>query len=91
VSYLTVPEVAELARCEHKAVRRAIHSGALEAFQVAGRILVREEAVHAWVMSRPVARSGAPRASSAAGPAPQRRRSEVGSVDALRKLNGGRV
>ena len=41
-SYLTVREVAALARCEHKAVRRAIANGELVAFQPAPKLLVRE-------------------------------------------------
>jgi hypothetical protein len=41
--YLTVLEVAVLARCEHKRVRRAIASGQLVAFRPAGKLLVREE------------------------------------------------
>ncbi|MGZ4307634.1 MAG: helix-turn-helix domain-containing protein [Solirubrobacteraceae bacterium] len=52
--YLTVPEVAELARCEHKAVRRAIASGRLIAFRPAHKLLVRELDARAWIESRPV-------------------------------------
>jgi excisionase family DNA binding protein len=32
-TYLTIQEVAELARCEHRSVRRAINSGHLRAFR----------------------------------------------------------
>lgn len=63
--YLTVQEVAELARCEHKAVRRAIASGQLEAFRPAHKWLVREQDARAWVESRParpVRASASPRA-----------------------------
>jgi hypothetical protein len=52
--YLTVPEVADLARCEHKAVRRAIATGQLVAFQPAQKLLVREVDARAWIESRPV-------------------------------------
>ena len=52
--YLTVKEVAALARCEHKAVRRAIHLGHLQAFQPANKLLVREDDAHAWIQSRPL-------------------------------------
>jgi len=52
--YLTVPEVADLARCEHKAVRRAIATGQLVAFQPAQKLLVREADARAWIESRPV-------------------------------------
>lgn len=55
--YLTVREVAELARCEHKAVRRAIGSGQLLAFRVAGRLLVREVDALAWIEAQPAATS----------------------------------
>lgn len=51
-AYLTVQEVAALARCEHKAVRRAIHLGQLQAFQPANKLLVREQDAHAWIQSR---------------------------------------
>lgn len=50
--YLTVQEVADLARCEHKAVRRAIADGRLRAFRPANRLLVREEDARAWIEGR---------------------------------------
>ena len=49
---LTVVEVAERMRCEHRTVRRAIRSGELEAALIGGRWLVREEAVDEWFRSR---------------------------------------
>jgi excisionase family DNA binding protein len=49
--YLTVQEVAELARCEHKAVRRAISQGALRAFRPTKRLLIRAEDAEAWIES----------------------------------------
>ncbi len=49
---LTVQEVAERMRCEHRTVRRAIRSGELEAALIGGRWLVREEAVDEWFRSR---------------------------------------
>ena len=49
---LTVQEVAERMRCEHRTVRRAIKSGELEAALIGGKWLVREEAVDAWFRSR---------------------------------------
>jgi excisionase family DNA binding protein len=64
--YLTIREVAELARCEHKAVRRAITDGRLRAFQPANRLLVREEDALTWIEgSLPAV---------PAEPSPQRRR-----------------
>lgn len=50
--YLTVREVAELARCEHKAVRCAIADGRLRAFQPANRLLIRDEDARAWIEGR---------------------------------------
>ncbi len=55
VRYLTIAEVAQTARCEHKAVRRAISTGLLTAFHVAGRLLIRETDALAWIEARPAA------------------------------------
>ena len=49
---LTVQEVAERMRCEHRTVRRATKSGELEGALIGGKWLVREEAVDAWFRSR---------------------------------------
>jgi excisionase family DNA binding protein len=46
--YLTIQEVAELARCEHRTVRRAIRSGDLKASLIGGRWIVRNTAVEEW-------------------------------------------
>lgn len=40
--FLTVQEVADQMRCEHRTVRRAIKRGELEAALIGGRWLVRE-------------------------------------------------
>lgn len=58
--YLTVREVAKLARCEHKTVRRAIASARLPAFRVAGRLLVRETDARAWIEASPAIASSKP-------------------------------
>jgi excisionase family DNA binding protein len=50
--YLTVQEVAELARCEHRSVRRAINAGRLRAFRPTRKILVREDDARTWIESR---------------------------------------
>jgi excisionase family DNA binding protein len=50
--FLTVQEVADQMRCEHRTVRRAIKRGELEAALIGGRWLVRESAVEAWFESR---------------------------------------
>jgi excisionase family DNA binding protein len=47
--YLTVQEVAELARCEHRTVRRAIQAGKLRASLVGGRWIVKDSAVDEWI------------------------------------------
>jgi excisionase family DNA binding protein len=51
--YMTIEEVAQLARCEHRSIRRAIRAGRLQAFRPARRILVREDDAHSWIESRP--------------------------------------
>jgi excisionase family DNA binding protein len=51
--YLTVEEVADLARCHHNTVRRAIDRGRIMAFRPAGRILVREADARAWIEGEP--------------------------------------
>ena len=50
--YLTIEEVAELARCEHRSVRRAINAGRLRAFRPTRKILVREDDARSWIESR---------------------------------------
>ena len=47
--YLTVQEVAELARCEHRTVRRAIREGQLRASLIGGRWIVKDTAVEEWI------------------------------------------
>jgi excisionase family DNA binding protein len=47
--YLTVQEVAELARCEHRTVRRAIKKGELGASLIGGRWIVKDTAVDEWI------------------------------------------
>jgi excisionase family DNA binding protein len=70
--YLTVPEVAEFARCEQKAVRGAIHRGVLQAFAPNRKLLIREEDARAWVESRPApggsSRPRRPKPKRAQGP-----------------------
>ncbi|MGO9754710.1 MAG: helix-turn-helix domain-containing protein [Solirubrobacteraceae bacterium] len=46
--YLTVSEVAELLRCEHRTVRRAIRARELKAAMIGGRWLIRRDAVDDW-------------------------------------------
>ena len=83
--YLTVPEAADLARCEHKAVRRAIASGLLVAFRPARKLLVRELDARAWIESRP-ARVAAVAPQHARRPGRQRSRPRPGSVDNLLRM-----
>jgi excisionase family DNA binding protein len=65
VSCLTVQEVAQLARCEHKTVRRAIHGGALTAYKPAGRLLIREDDARTWIEGCRVAHAPAHTAQTA--------------------------
>jgi hypothetical protein len=83
--YLTVPEVAELARCEHKAVRRAIASGLLIAFRPAHKLLIRELDARAWIESRPV-RVSATTSERVRRTGLQRSRPRPGSVDDLLRI-----
>lgn len=83
--FLTIEEVAELMRCEHRTVRRAIRSGDLEAAMMGGKYLIRREAIEAWFARHTV--SPAPR------PAPRRRQARQrsdgpGSVARLRAIEG---
>ena len=84
--YLTVQEVAELARCEHKAVRRAISQGALRAFRPTRRLLIRAGDAEAWIESCVVADT--PRQTSQPvlnGPG-KSRRPRAGSVASLLEI-----
>jgi excisionase family DNA binding protein len=86
---LTVQEVAQRMRCEHRTVRRAIRSGELEAAFIGGRWLVREEAVDDWFRSRcasPSQFSKAPRARTPRAGA--RRADAIASVERLRAMEG---
>jgi hypothetical protein len=82
--YLTVNEVAAIARCEHKSVRRAIHLGQLRAFQPANKLLILEQDAHLWIQSRP------PMLVAPLAERPSRLRRPVrpsaGSVDKLRAV-----
>ena len=85
-SYLTVHEVAVLARCEHKRVRRAIASGQLVAFRPAGKLLVRDEDARAWIERHPVR---APQLEKAGRTQSRRRaapRASAGDVAKLREM-----
>jgi len=75
-AYLTVREVATMARCEHKSVRRAIAAGKLRAFQPTNKLLIREDDAHAWIEGRPVSMTGS---APDLRPAPSRRRPTLGS------------
>jgi excisionase family DNA binding protein len=82
--YLTVREVAELARCEHKAVRRAITDGRLRAFQPANRFLIREVDARAWIEGRLAAEPAEP--SSRPRRTPNPARAARGSVADLKAI-----
>jgi hypothetical protein len=86
---VTVQEVADYARCEHKAVRKAIHEGQLQAFDRNRKLVIRVRDAIAWVESRP-ARVTTPTPSPTPPRAPsssrKRRSSAPGSVQALREI-----
>ena len=84
----TVDEVAQLARCEHRSVRRAIRSGRLRAFRSTRKILIREDDARAWIESRPAL--DPPRQPARRPPAP-RPAGGPGTVARLKaiELSGG--
>jgi excisionase family DNA binding protein len=84
--YLTVREVAELARCEHKAVRRAISQGALRAFRPTRRLLIRAEDAEAWIESCLVAESPSRHSGTKLAQPPRGRSRDAGSVASLRAV-----
>jgi excisionase family DNA binding protein len=59
--YLTVPEAAQLARCNPMTIRRAFTAGVLPAFRPAHRVLLRESDVREWIESRPAVAPDRPR------------------------------
>ena len=81
--YLMVREVAELARCEHKTVRRAIADGRLRAFQPGHRLLIREDDARAWIEGRLAAGAATPRRRR---PARRLTHTERGSVADLKTI-----
>lgn len=94
--FLTVEEVAERMRCEHRTVRRAIHAGELEAAMIGGRWLIREQAMDAWFDSKTLGRQAT--SAGRGGDAPSMRRparpspphDRVGSPGRLKAMEGGR-
>jgi excisionase family DNA binding protein len=86
---LTIQEVAERMRCEHRTVRRAIKSGELEAALIGGKWLVREEAVDGWFRSRCALSSPFSQAAHARGRRASSKRSDgPASVERLRAMQG---
>lgn len=79
-SYLTIEEVAELGRVSHKTVRRAISSGALQAFKPGLRWVIREADAVDWIEAHPAV-AAVPRARR-----PRASRPAAGSVSRLREL-----
>jgi excisionase family DNA binding protein len=86
---LTIQEVAERMRCEHRTVRRAIRSGELEAALIGGKWLVREQAVDDWFQSRCAPASPFPRSPRGRTLRFGSRRSDgPASVERLRAMEG---
>jgi excisionase family DNA binding protein len=72
--FMTIDEVADLVRCEHRTVRRAIKRGELEAAFIGGKWLVRPAAVDSWFEARCAGAAGA----------------TDGSGPRVRRITGGR-
>jgi excisionase family DNA binding protein len=86
---LTIQEVAERMRCEHRTVRRAIRSGELEAALIGGKWLVREEAVDDWFRSRCASPNPFPQSPRARAPRAGSRRSDgPASAERLKAMEG---
>jgi excisionase family DNA binding protein len=87
--YLTVREVAALARCEHKSVRRAIAAGRLRAFRPINKLLIRDDDARGWIEGRPTTPTA--RRSEVPTPGRGRRRrrpsQELASVAELREID----
>jgi excisionase family DNA binding protein len=85
--YLTVREVAAMARCEHKSVRRAIGQGRLLAFRPANKLLIREDDAEAWIEGRPaLASSGSAKRSRRGSLRVAKGSQGPGSVAELREI-----
>lgn len=84
--YLTVQEVAELARCEHKAVRRAINQGALRAFRPTKRLLIRADDAESWIESCIVAETPSRGSANKLAPPARGRKRGAGSVASLLEI-----
>jgi excisionase family DNA binding protein len=90
-NYLTVQEVAERMRCEHRTVRRAIRAGHLEAAMIGGRWLIRDGAVDAWVDARAHrANAPSPQTRTSSRPSRTTRPERAGSVARLKAIEGSR-
>jgi excisionase family DNA binding protein len=86
---LTIQEVAERMRCEHRTVRRAIRSGELEAALIGGKWLVREEAIDDWFRSRCAPPNPFLRSPRTRSPRPASGRSDgPASVERLQAMEG---
>jgi excisionase family DNA binding protein len=87
--YLIVQEVADLARCEHRTVRRAIKDGDLKASLIGGRWIVRDTAVEDWIEAcanhRPTPAAARRRSRKRARPAGPVRPGSVADLEAIRE------
>lgn len=93
MTFLTIPEAAEIMRCDHRTIRRAIHNGDLQAARIGKRWLIRPEALQHLFDKRAAAPSlsaAAPRRPPSRPPGgrrtPSRKSESAGSVARLRAL-----
>lgn len=89
-AFLTVDEVAEIMRCEHRTVRRAINAGELQAAMIGGRWLIRLEAVQEWFDKR-AASAPAPATGAAPRPALDSGRRQRRAASAVRRQSSDRA
>lgn len=90
IDFLTIDEVADLMRCDHRVVRGAIRGGELQAAMIGGKWLIRRAAVEAWFDGRTAHASTPAPVQSAlrARPRAQVGDSRPGSVARLRAIKG---
>lgn len=82
--YLTIEEAAELARCNPKTLRTAVHDGELRAFRPVKRLLFKDEDLRSWIEAKSA--TGTAARSTPASRARKTRRPAAGSVQSLKAI-----